>query len=146
MLCRLVTVGKPSLPWARAGLDDYLGRLRRQAKVEHIAVREGPIQQVEKQLLKASEGCRRILLDERGTQRSSLQLAKLIEGWQLNAARHPCLIIGGADGHSDAMRASADELWSLSAMTLQHEMAAVLLIEQIYRAHQILAGSPYHRV
>ena len=142
---RLVTVGKPSLPWARAGLEDYLTRMRRFGGVEHVVVREAPTAQLDKQMLKASEGHRRILLDERGRQHSSVELAEWIERQQLQGGRGLCLLIGGADGHSQALREAADELWSLSPMTLQHEMAAIVLVEQLYRAYGILSGSPYHR-
>ena len=55
------------------------------------------------------------------------------------------LLIGGADGHSDELRDKADQIWSLSGFTMQHELAQVVLLEQIYRVHTILKGEPYHR-
>jgi 23S rRNA (pseudouridine1915-N3)-methyltransferase len=58
---------------------------------------------------------------------------------------HPAFAIGGADGHSDAVRARADKLVSLSALTLPHGLVRVLLAEQLYRACSILARHPYHR-
>jgi 23S rRNA (pseudouridine1915-N3)-methyltransferase len=55
------------------------------------------------------------------------------------------LLIGGADGHSPVLRGAADHVLSLSAFTLQHELALVVLLEQIYRVHTLLKGEPYHR-
>lgn len=142
---KIITVGKPSLPWARAGMDDYLGRLKRSVKIEHLVVKEGPRDQVETQLLNASEGALRIILDERGKARRSLELARWIDEHDLRGTKRACLIIGGADGHSQRMRESADECWTLSSFTLQHELALVVLTEQIYRAYSILRKEPYHR-
>jgi 23S rRNA (pseudouridine1915-N3)-methyltransferase len=142
---RIVTVGKPALPWARAGLEDYLYRLRRMARVEHVVVKEGPQDQVTAQLLQASQDSLRIVLDERGKARRSLELAQWIETQDLRGTKRASLIIGGADGHSDRVRDQADECWMLSSFTLQHEVALVVLAEQIYRAYTILRGEPYHR-
>lgn len=145
MQWRIITVGKPALPWARAGFEDYLGRLQRMIRVEHVVVREGPRAQVEERLLEASAGSTRILLDERGRALRSVALAEWIGGQDLHGAKRASLIIGGADGHSEAMRGKADECWTLSAFTLQHEVALVVLAEQIYRAYTILRREPYHR-
>jgi len=142
---RIITVGKPALPWARAGLEDYLGRLRRVARVEHVVVKEGPRDQVEAQLLQASADSLRIVLDERGKARRSLELARWIEQHDLHGTKRASLIIGGADGHSPALRERADDCWTLSSFTLQHEIALVILAEQLYRAYSILRGDPYHR-
>lgn len=142
---RVITVGKPALPWARAGLEDYLHRLRRVAKVEHLVIKEGPRDQVEAQLAQASENSLRLILDERGKSLRSLELARWIEQKDLHGTKRACLIIGGADGHSESFRKLADECWSLSAFTLQHEIALVVLAEQLYRAYSILRNEPYHR-
>lgn len=142
---RIITVGKPALPWARQGLEDYLHRLRRVAKVEHIVIKEGPRDQVEFQLLQASAESLRIVLDERGKAYRSLDLARWIEQKDLHGTKRASLVIGGADGHSAAFRAQADECWTLSSFTLQHEIALVVLAEQIYRAYTILRNEPYHR-
>ncbi|MEM7348468.1 MAG: 23S rRNA (pseudouridine(1915)-N(3))-methyltransferase RlmH, partial [Chloroflexota bacterium] len=68
-----------------------------------------------------------------------------VEHWQLNAVKSVRLFIGGADGHDDEIRQQADLLLGLSGFTLQHELALVVLLEQIYRAHTVLRGEPYHR-
>ncbi len=142
---KIITVGKPALPWARAALDDYLYRLRRVAKVEHVVVRDGPREQVEHQMLQASVESLRIVLDERGKARRSLELARWVEQHDLRGTKRASLIIGGADGHSESFRGQADECWTLSTFTLQHEIALVVLAEQIYRAYTILRNEPYHR-
>lgn len=142
---RIVTVGKPALTWAKQGLEDYLYRLRRVAKVEHVVVKEGPRDAVESQLLQASSDSLRIVLDERGKAYRSLDLARWIEQKDLHGTKRACLIIGGADGHSAEFRRQADECWTLSSFTLQHEIALVVLAEQIYRAYTILRNEPYHR-
>jgi 23S rRNA (pseudouridine1915-N3)-methyltransferase len=145
MQWRIITVGKPALVWARAGFEDYLGRLKRAARVEHIIVKEGPAEQVESQLLTASEGSLRIVLDERGKARRSLELSHWIQEHDMRGTKRVSLIIGGAEGHSEKMRKAADECWTLSCFTLQHEIALVLLMEQIYRAYTIIRREPYHR-
>lgn len=142
---KLITVGKPSLPWARAALEDYLGRLKRAARVEHVVVKEGPRDSVELSLLQASEGALRIILDERGSALRSLELAAWVEGQQLRGTKKAALIIGGADGHSAGFRQKAHVCWSLSSFTLQHEVALVVMAEQLYRAYSILRKEPYHR-
>ena len=142
---RIITVGKPALPWARLGLEDYLHRLRRVAKVEHLAIKEGPREQVETQLLQASSEGIRVVLDERGKAWRSLELARWIEQKEVHGTKRASLIIGGAEGHSESFRQKADECWTLSTFTLQHEIALVVLAEQLYRAYSILRNEPYHR-
>ena len=84
------------------------------------------------------KGARLIVLDERGVDLTTAQFAKLL-------AAPAAFVIGGADGLSDATKAGADKLLRLSAMTLPHALAQVVLLEQIYRAATLLTGHPYHR-
>jgi 23S rRNA (pseudouridine1915-N3)-methyltransferase len=141
----IVAVGKPRLAHARAGVSEYLARLRCFSTVDtaHIkasnALREGS------QLLSRSEGCFRLVLDERGKTLTSRAFAEEVRRIEGNPRKTCALLVGGADGLSERVRESADLLWSLSPLTLQHEMALVVALEQIYRAHTILAGIPYHR-
>lgn len=146
MKWQIVVVGKPALPWARQGMEDYSQRLRRMASVEIVTLKEGPPAQVGQRALQATEGAWRIVLDERGSQMPSVGLARWIEKQELSGRKRVALLIGGSDGHPPEVREAADELWSLSAMTLQHELALVVLLEQIYRACSINRGEPYHRV
>jgi 23S rRNA (pseudouridine1915-N3)-methyltransferase len=96
-------------------------------------------------MLDATAGSLRVLLDERGKHQRSLELAGWIKARELEGCKHVSLLIGGANGHSAELREAVRERWTLSAMTLQHELALVVLLEQIYRAYSILRGEPYHR-
>jgi 23S rRNA (pseudouridine1915-N3)-methyltransferase len=145
MQWKIITVGKPVFPWARAALEEYLGRLQRVAKVEHFVIKDGPLAQVETQIQAASEDSARIVLDERGRQLRSTEFASWIQHQDNQARKRATLIIGGASGHSAALRKSADEVWSLSSFTLQHEIALIVVAEQLYRAYSILKNEPYHR-
>jgi 23S rRNA (pseudouridine1915-N3)-methyltransferase len=102
-------------------------------EVDRLAVKD------EKRLIAAlPNGARVIVLDERGRDLSTAQFAKLLEA-------PAAFVIGGADGLSDATRQDADTLLRLSAMTLPHALAQVVLCEQLYRAATLLTGHPYHR-
>ena len=142
---KIITVGKLTFPWAKEALTDYLGRLQRMTRVEHVIIKDGPREEVEAQLLQASKDSLRIMLDERGKARRSLDLAGWIEQQDISGRKRASLIIGGANGHSEAFRKKADECWTLSSFTLQHEIALVVLAEQLYRAYTILKKEPYHR-
>ena len=142
---RIISVGKPSFSWAKVAVDFYLKRLQHYTKVAQICVRDGHQVQVESQLLIASEKTFRIILDERGKDLRSLDLAHWIGNQKLAGTKRVSVIIGGADGHSESFRQHADAIWNLSSFTLQHEVALIVLMEQIYRAHTILNGEPYHR-
>jgi 23S rRNA (pseudouridine1915-N3)-methyltransferase len=86
-----------------------------------------------------------IVLDERGEQLTSVQLAKQLEKWR-DAGRRECrFLIGAADGHDEAERASADLLIAFGRATWPHLLARAMLIEQLFRATSILANHPYHR-
>jgi 23S rRNA (pseudouridine1915-N3)-methyltransferase len=89
---------------------------------------------------------RRIVLDERGRPQTSQAFAGLIRRERDDGAPALAFLIGGPDGHGEAIRADAALLLSLSAMTLPHGLARVVLAEQIYRALTVIAGHPYHRV
>jgi 23S rRNA (pseudouridine1915-N3)-methyltransferase len=141
----ILAVGKPALPWARQGVDDYLTRLRRATKAELIFLKPAPPEHIAQQMLDASEGALRVLLDERGKAYRSVDLAAWVRQQELHSVKRICLMIGGANGHHDSLRARADAIWSLSNLTLQHELALVVLLEQIYRTYSILRGEPYHR-
>lgn len=142
---KILAVGKPALPWARQGIEDYLGRCTRYAKVGVEYLRDGPRPQVEERFLKGSGGGRRIVMDERGQRLTTDEWRAKVDQWEMAGVKQVTLLIGGADGHSPELRESADEVWSLSALTLQHELALVVLLEQIYRVFTIKRGEPYHR-
>ena len=86
-----------------------------------------------------------VALDERGASLSSAAFAQKIASWRDQGASDLAFLIGGADGHADAVRRRADFTLSLGAMTWPHLLVRGMLLEQLYRAQQILAGHPYHR-
>ena len=88
---------------------------------------------------------RTVLLDERGKQLSSEELAAILGRWRDDGVREARFVLGAADGHSEAERREADLLLAMGAMTWPHLLARAMLAEQLYRATTILAGHPYHR-
>jgi 23S rRNA (pseudouridine1915-N3)-methyltransferase len=145
MQWRIITVGKAGHPWVKEAVELYLKRLQHYGHFEHVVIKEGPLDRVEKQIETACAGDLCILLDERGKQLRSLEMAKWIEQEQISGRKRICLVIGGADGHSAGFRAKARASWSLSTLTMQHDIAWVMLMEQLYRAYTIIRGEPYHR-
>ncbi len=84
------------------------------------------------------------LLDERGKEHDSLSFARRVAAW-VEGAKDVTLVVGGSDGHGEAIRARAQETLTLSRLTLPHRLARVVLVEQLYRAFTILRGEPYHK-
>ncbi|MFZ9932864.1 MAG: 23S rRNA (pseudouridine(1915)-N(3))-methyltransferase RlmH [Chthoniobacterales bacterium] len=140
----ILTVGKSALPYAKAGRDEYLERLAHFAPVAKVTVKASNPARESAGLLELSEGCFRVVLHERGTAPTSRELAAKVDQWR-QSGRRVAVIIGGADGHDQSLLDAADFLWSLGPLTLQHELALVVALEQLYRAHTILSGHPYHR-
>jgi len=146
MHLRLLAIGKPKLAYAKAGVEEYAGRLRPWVGFQMDYLKAGTREAESVALLERSHGMFRIVLDERGAQVSSRALAERISTWERSGTvKGVAVLIGGADGHTEELRRSADWLWSLSTLTLQHEMALLLVLEQLYRAYTIKAGTPYHR-
>jgi 23S rRNA (pseudouridine1915-N3)-methyltransferase len=142
---KLFAVGKPKLLFAAAGIDEYTRRVLRFTKLEIVYIRSCSPDREAAEFIKRSERSLRIVLDERGSQLTSRQFADLIQKWEFNSVRQVSLFVGGAEGHGEEMRTQADLIFSLGQMTLQHELALLIICEQIYRAYTILAGAPYHR-
>jgi 23S rRNA (pseudouridine1915-N3)-methyltransferase len=151
----MIAVGHRMPHWVQAGFDDYARRLPKEARLELIEVRPAKrsssisLQQamtLEESRIEAivPAGCRRVVMDERGTELTSTGLAQKMEAW-LGARLDIALFIGGVDGLSERLRRSADLLLALSRMTLPHGLARVLLAEQLYRAFSIMHNHPYHR-
>lgn len=140
----LLTVGKPALAYARAGRDEYLARIARHVKIESVCIKASDSARESAGLLAKSEGCFRVVLDEHGHSPTSREFANHVRRWQ-ELKQPVAIILGGAAGHDPSLTRAADFLWALGPATLQHELALVVALEQIYRAHTILAGHPYHR-
>jgi len=151
-------VGKCREASLREASDLYTLKLSRLARCETILIKDAgsSLPQQEKcrregaDLLAALDrigpACVPVALDERGDMWSSRELSQRITGW-LDSARLPCFIVGGAFGLSDEVRARAKTngaLFSLGRITLPHELARVVLLEQLYRAASIAKGLPYH--
>ena len=143
MTWRIIAAGKPALEFARIGIDQYLRRLQGFGKAEIHFVKPGA--RMHERIIELSEGTFRILLDERGRQFSSRAFAGELQTLQNRAVSRCSLLVGASDGLDDAIRGRADLLWSLGPQTLQHELALLVALEQLYRAATILAGTPYHR-
>jgi len=143
LIWKILAVGRPSLAFARDGIDEYLGRIRGFGRIEVNFLK--PTADVHARMLAQSADCFRILLDERGKQFTSRGFAAEIQKWENRSVPRCALLVGGSDGWDDATRKEAGLLWSLGSITLQHELALVVALEQIYRSCTIRAGLPYHR-
>ncbi len=152
MKLRILWVGKTQQEWVRSGIEEYAIRIRRyfpleigEAREEKGALeeskRERECARLEKLLPK---GVRLVLLDERGTEMTSPEFAGYLGTCRDGGISELAFAIGGAYGFSDAFRARADRIVSLSRMTFTHQMARVFLLEQIYRGCTILNREPYH--
>jgi 23S rRNA (pseudouridine1915-N3)-methyltransferase len=137
----------------RALIDEYLKRLSRFARCEIAEVgasagssaRSG-IEEESRRIIGALRSdALKVLLDVEGREWSSPELAAQIERWQTSSTKEVAFIIGGQDGVSREVAAHADIRWALSRLTLTHEMARVVLLEQIYRAYTIIHGLPYQK-
>lgn len=142
----IVVAGKPALAFTKGAIDDYSKRLSRHGNYEIRVVKPGDSEAVSQRLLEASEGCYRIALDERGKTPTTRELCAQLEQLEMDGVvKTVAFLIGASDGHTEALRQSCDSLLSLSKLTLQHEFALAVLLEQLYRVASIRAGSPYHR-
>ncbi|MDF1659346.1 MAG: 23S rRNA (pseudouridine(1915)-N(3))-methyltransferase RlmH [Verrucomicrobiales bacterium] len=146
MKWQIAAVGKPSLAYAKDGVAEYRKRLRRYATVSvDMIQRDAGKEKNGQQLLQLSEGALRLVLDERGKSWTTEAFAKRVEDWQMDGVKRVSILIGGADGHSEETRLAADHVISMSGFTLQHELALLVLMEQLYRVHTLMRGEPYHR-
>jgi 23S rRNA (pseudouridine1915-N3)-methyltransferase len=145
MRWHIIAIGKPKLEFARLGIEEYAARLKPFAPVTLHYLKASSREGESLALLERSKGMLRVVLDERGAHVPSRELAHKLSAWEMQGPRDLALLVGGADGHSDEVRQAAGWMWSLSKLTLQHELALVVALEQLYRAYTIKAGLPYHR-
>ncbi len=151
MRYRIVAVGSPPRGFLRSGCTHYADRLGRLAPIEIVEVREGrggdanAIRAREADALTGRSDGRIVALDERGTSWTTHALARHVAELELRGTSRLSLLIGGAEGLDPAVRAAADERWRLSDLTLPHDLARLVLLEQLYRIETIRAGHPYHR-
>ncbi|MEX2501626.1 MAG: 23S rRNA (pseudouridine(1915)-N(3))-methyltransferase RlmH [Trueperaceae bacterium] len=151
MRYRIVAVGRLSRGFLRAGCDRYLGAVTRWAPCEMVEVRGGKgadaeeVRAQEARALRSAADGRRVVLDERGTAWTTARLARHVQELELSGTSRLSLLIGGAEGVASSLRDEADEVWRLSDLTLPHELARLVLLEQLYRIETLRAGHPYHR-
>jgi 23S rRNA (pseudouridine1915-N3)-methyltransferase len=151
---RIISVGHKMPDWVQTACAEYIKRMPRELSIEIIEIKPEKraagnstenIQQAEaKRILEAAGNDFLIACDERGQEITTLQLAEKMTHWQ-NLGRNVSFLIGGADGLDASLKQAADFQWSLSKLTLPHAFARVLLCEQLYRAHSVNQGHPYHR-
>ncbi len=155
MKLRLICIGKLTETWQRSAADDYAGRIKRYFPLDIVELKEekggrkGDTRGILKRegariVAKVPERTFLIALDERGRNLKSEQLADLLSTEMLHGGREWCLVVGGPYGLDDDIRDRADLTLSLSKMTFTHQMARILLLEQLYRSCTIIKNEPYH--
>lgn len=151
----VVAVGQRVPDWAQTAWDDYAKRFPPEIKPLLKAIKTEPrtnnkntaaLMLSERERIEAAipKGTRIVVLDERGKNTSTVQLAARLTEWQLGGT-DVAIVIGGPDGLDPEFKKSAQESIRLSDLTLPHAMVRVLLVEQLYRAWSVNAGHPYHR-
>ncbi|HEY7547277.1 MAG TPA: 23S rRNA (pseudouridine(1915)-N(3))-methyltransferase RlmH [Blastocatellia bacterium] len=146
MKLRFIWVGKTRSAPAKEMILDYAGRVGHYARVEMVELRDRDIEKESEEILsRTASGSFIVVADERGRDMSSREFAELIEKHRLAGTRWMTFILGGHAGVSDRVRRQADLLLCLSPMTLTHEMARVVLMEQVYRAFTIIHDLPYQK-
>jgi len=151
---KIAWIGKTKEPAIAALTEEYLKRISRYVLVEGVTLRDeaallemcgrSSLRKAGAAGTKAGAKSTLVLMDSRGKEFSSEQFAKFLGDYQDRNPLPLILAVGGADGFSDAARAAAQHTISLGKMTLAHELARVVLLEQVYRAFTILKGHPYH--
>ena len=154
MKLAILAVGHRQPDWVSAGCAEYVKRMPRELPLTVSEIKPEPRgSKTREQLLAAEKGrigdalpgsCRLVVLDEKGDDLTTLQLAKRLEAW-MQDGRDVALLIGGADGLDESFKRQADDKLRLSSLTLPHGMARLLLCEQLYRAVSVLKNHPYHR-
>ena len=146
MRVTILSVGHKMPAWIQDGFHEYQRRMPPEIRVELTELKPDKTKADEgKRMLAAlPDGATLLALDERGKSVSTQGLSVMLSEWMRDAS-HPVFAIGGADGLADEVKARADKLVSLSALTLPHQLVRVVLAEQLYRAWTILARHPYHR-
>jgi 23S rRNA (pseudouridine1915-N3)-methyltransferase len=148
----LLAVGRLR-PYYREAGDDYARRLSRYLRLHEVEVREASrAGSVERQRAEEASRIRDrlparavvVALARAGKPWTSEALAAALSGWQ-EGARPVALVIGGSQGLDPALLSEANQQWSLGPLTLPHELARVIVLEQLYRASTILRGEPYHK-
>lgn len=156
---KIVAVGKVKEKFLREGIQEYTKRLSSYLRLEIIEVMDEPCPEKlsvsDEERVREKEGERIlkainpqefvVLLDLKGKELTSLELASFIDDLALHGKSQMTWVIGGSLGVADAVRERADFRWSFSKLTFPHLLMRVMLLEQIYRAFKISKGEPYHK-
>jgi 23S rRNA (pseudouridine1915-N3)-methyltransferase len=149
----MIWPGKTKNSHLRALIEDYQQRISHFSRCDITELRETrsreddagidrEAKRITDALLKADVT---VLLDPQGQEWSSEQLARQVQNWENRGVRTVAFVVGGPDGVSEGLKKQVDKLWSLSKLTFTHEMARVMLLEQVYRAFAIIHRLPYAR-
>ncbi|MGQ9425067.1 23S rRNA (pseudouridine(1915)-N(3))-methyltransferase RlmH [Gilvimarinus sp. F26214L] len=155
MRIQILAIGTKMPSWVEAGCQEYLKRLPRDVTVEfkelplasrgkNTPPRLAMEKEAEQILSAIGDNNWVVALDKGGKPWSTEQAAEQFSGWRLRA-RPVSLVIGGPDGLAPACLQRADQLWSLSALTLPHPLVRVVIAEQLYRVWSLLSNHPYHK-
>lgn len=155
MTIRIFSIGKTNFAFIRSGIDEYLKRMQRYAKIRWEELPdvknvdrgdESVLKRREGELIlsKIASGDVLVLLDERGKSFDSMEFAQWLNRNMTHSTKDIVFVIGGAYGFSEEVYARADARLSLSKMTFSHQIIRVIFAEQLYRAFTILRGEPYH--
>lgn len=154
MKITILAIGKKHDPKIQAAIEDYSARLNHYTKLEwklaeaktSSSMNSEQVKKIESEALlnSISEQDKIILLDETGTELSSIQNSKEIQKHLNKGTSNLVFVIGGAYGVSKDLKKRADFVWSLSKLVFPHQLVRLIVIEQLYRAHTILAGEKYH--
>ena len=155
MRVRLIAVGSRMPKWVREAYEDYITRLGSGLKVSLVEIEPGqrsagrpPQKAMEAEAQKLLGALRKdeyvVVLDERGAEMTTRELAAWLKT-RMQEGRDVAFLVGGPDGFAPEVVARSDFKWSLSRLTFPHALVRVVLAEQLYRAHAVLANHPYHR-
>lgn len=155
MKIKIICIGKTTEPYLQKGLYQYRDRLKHYTRVEwvELAMRQQTKEQSREQIMakeaelvraQLATGSYLILLDEKGKQLTSPQLATFLNQRMVSGLRELAIAVGGAFGFDESLKQEAGQLLSLSRLTFTHQMARLILAEQLYRAMTILRNEPYH--
>jgi 23S rRNA (pseudouridine1915-N3)-methyltransferase len=155
MKIKILSIGTKMPSWVNEGVSEYIKRLPKDmsfdmlelplaARSKNADIKRLVQKETESILSHIHAQDHVIALEVKGKNWSTEKLASNLESWQMNG-QNVVFLIGGPDGLGDACRERANQLWSLSALTLPHPIVRVVLAEQIYRAWTVTQNHPYHR-
>ena len=153
MKIRIISISNKCPVWIRQGIDHFLTKFPQNIRPELIEIQSFKknrdaskflMEEKQKILDRVDPVNQLVVLDEKGKSLTSAGFAQRLDNWRV-LGKTVDFVIGGADGLHESLKSDADELISLSKLTLPHQMARLFLIEALYRASAILANHPYHR-